>query len=226
MELVQKRGSLGQRLARMAQEAEEKARTLPETYYKVLRKSVAYLRDSGLFDGALKEGDSLPAFRLQNASRIFVESRDLLAQGPLVVSFFRGDWCRFCSETLGALAEIDAEVRQMGATQVAISPDLPEFTAKTVSNMTLPFEVLSDANSKFGLRCGISYPMPGDLAEAYHAIPFINRHGSADFFLPIPAVFIADQFGIVRLSYTEPDYEKRLEPQTILDTLERLRAIP
>lgn len=221
MGIAEKRIALGQRLAQIAA---ENARTLPEAYYKVLRKSVAYLRDSGLFDGALRNGDSLPAFKLQNASRTFIESRDLLAKGPLVISFFRGDWCRFCSETLTALSEIDAEVRQLGATQVAISPDLPEFTAETVQKMSLPFEVLSDSNSKFGLKCGISYPLPGDLAEAYHAISFINRHGSSDFFLPIPAVFIADQFGIIRLSYIEPDYQKRLEPQTILDTLERLKG--
>lgn len=209
---------------RLAQRAEESRRELPEIYYKILRKSVAYLRDSGLFDGALKVGETLPRFHLQNAAKVFVDSHELLARGPLVVSFFRGDWCRFCAQTLVALAEIDDEVRQLGATQVAITPDLPEFTAETVREMSLPFEVLSDAGSRFGLRCGISYPLPGDLAEAYHAHQFINRHGSADFFLPIPAVFIADQFGIMRLSYTEPDYEKRLEPQTILDALAELRG--
>jgi len=208
---------------RLVQKAEESRLALPEVYYKILRKSVGYLRDSGLFDGALKTGEPLPRFHLQNAARKYIDSNDLLAQGPLVISFFRGDWCRFCSETLRALSEIDHEVRALGATQVAISPDLPEFGAETVEKMALPFEVLSDTGSKFGLKCGISYPLPGDLAEAYHAHQFINRHGSADFFLPIPAVFIADQFGIVRLAYTEPDYEKRLEPQRILDTLEELR---
>ena len=207
---------------RLALSAEESRRSLPEVFYTVVRKSVAYLRDSGLFDGALKVGESLPPFKLLNASGIQIESRDLLDKGPLVISFFRGDWCRFCSETLVALAEIDEEVRALGATQVAITPDLPEMTAQTVRNLDLPFEVLSDAYSKFGLKCGIAYPLPGDLAQAFHAIHFINRHGSSEFFLPIPAVFIADRRGIVRLSYTEPDYQKRLEPATILETVKGL----
>jgi peroxiredoxin len=208
---------------RLALKAEESRASLPEAFYRIVRKSVAYLRDSGLFDGALKVGDSLPSFRLRNASGLFLDSDDLLAKGPLVISFFRGDWCRFCAETLLALAEIDEEVRALGATQVAITPDLPEITAETVRNMSLPFEVLSDEKSAFGLRCGISYPLPNDLAEAYHAIHFINRHGSSEFFLPIPAVFIADQNGIVRLSYIEPDYQKRLEPARILEIVEGLR---
>jgi len=208
---------------RIEESEAESRRNLPDSYFQTLRKSVAYLRDSGLFDGALRLGDPLPRFWLQNAQGRYVDSQELLANGPLVVSFFRGDWCRLCSHTLAALAEIDEEVRLLGASQVAITPDLPEVTAKTVVSLNLPFQVLSDSKSAFGLKCGISYPLPTDLAEAYHAIDFINRHGSADFFLPIPAVFIADQFGIVRLSYTEPDYAKRLEPQAILDTLKELR---
>jgi peroxiredoxin len=197
-------------------------RDLPELYYRTLRKSVAYLRDSGLFDGALAVGEALPPFRLQNADGQFVDSADLLAKGPLVVSFFRGDWCRFCSQTLVALAEIDDELRALGATQVSITPDLPEMTAQTVRKLTLPFDVLSDIKSAFGLKCGISYRMPDDLVETYHAVNLINRHGSADFFLPIPAVFITDRQGIVRLSFVDPDYEKRLEPQAILDMLSGL----
>lgn len=204
---------------RLALKTGEIQRDLPEIYYRRLRKSVAYLRDSGLFDGALAVGEALPPFRLQNASGQSVDSQDLLAKGPLVVSFFRGDWCRFCSQTLVALAEIDEEVRALGATQVSITPDLPEMTAHTVRNLSLPFDVLSDAKSAFGLKCGISYRMPDDLAETFHVTNIINRHGSADFFLPIPAVFIADRQGIVRLSFIEPDYEKRLEPQAILETL-------
>jgi len=208
---------------RLALKIEESRRVLPESYFSIVRKTVAFFRDSGMFDGALKIGDPLPRFWLQNAKGKHVDSHELLAQGPLVISFFRGDWCRFCRETLLALAEIDEDVRNLGATQVAITPDLVQMTAKTVLDLNLPFEVLSDSKSAFGLRCGISYPLPTDMAEAYHAIDFINRHGSSDFFLPIPAVFIADQFGIVRLSYIEPDYQKRLEPQTILDTLEDLK---
>jgi peroxiredoxin len=207
---------------RLAQKSEESRHALPEAYYQVLRKSVAYLRDSGLFDGALTIGDPLPPFRLPSTAGHLVDSGELLATGPLVVSFFRGEWCRFCSETLRALAQIDAEVRALGAIQVAVTPDLPEATAQTVRRLNLPFDVLSDVKSAFGLQCGIVYRVPNDVAEVYHAMNLINRDGSADFFLPIPAVFIADRSGIVRLSYTEPDYAERLEPEAIIETLKGL----
>jgi len=61
---------------------------LPEIYLSRAAKNVAYLRDSGLFDGALAVGEPLPPFRLQNASGRFIDSPDLLAKGPLVSASF------------------------------------------------------------------------------------------------------------------------------------------
>jgi peroxiredoxin len=206
--------SLKDRLAAISAE-----RIMPDSYHQVLRKNVAFLRDSGMFDGALAVGERLPSFSLQNARGEWLDSDMALDFGPLVISFFRGDWCRFCRETLTALAEVDAAIRATGAMQVAISPDLIDSTKKTVEELKLPFEVLSDPGSEFGLRCGVVFRMPDDMAEVYRAVDLESRHGASTFFLPIPAVFVVDRGGIVRLSYTDPDYERRLEPQEILKTL-------
>jgi peroxiredoxin len=43
-------------------------------------------------EGALKKGDTLPAFALPDGDGVMVGSRDLLSRGPLVVSFYRGYW--------------------------------------------------------------------------------------------------------------------------------------
>ena len=40
----------------------------------------------------VKVGDRMPAFNLENTGGETVSSADLLAKGPLVVSFFRGKW--------------------------------------------------------------------------------------------------------------------------------------
>jgi hypothetical protein len=48
------------------------------------------LRVSGIMDRLIKVGDQLPSFALPNAYGQDVRSSDLLAQGPLVLTFFRG----------------------------------------------------------------------------------------------------------------------------------------
>ncbi len=50
------------------------------------------LRQSGIVDCSLKVGDTIPAFTLPNATGRSVNSAELLAAGPLVVSFYRGGW--------------------------------------------------------------------------------------------------------------------------------------
>ena len=50
------------------------------------------LRASGILDGVIKVGHRLPPFALQNAFGQEVRSSELLANGPLVLTVFRGTW--------------------------------------------------------------------------------------------------------------------------------------
>src|SRR5262245_38416755 len=57
---------------------------------------VAHLARTGVAGGSLKAGDRMPDFMLPNAEGRLIASDELLARGPLVLSFFRGDWCPYC----------------------------------------------------------------------------------------------------------------------------------
>jgi peroxiredoxin len=50
------------------------------------------LRRSGVLDRIVRVGAKMPAFELANHDGRRVSSEDLLAGGPLVLSFFRGSW--------------------------------------------------------------------------------------------------------------------------------------
>lgn len=47
---------------------------------------------SGILDAALNVGDKAPSFSLTNAVGETVNSEDLLAKGPIVLTFYRGHW--------------------------------------------------------------------------------------------------------------------------------------
>jgi hypothetical protein len=68
----------------------EKGRT-PEVVAK-MHQAVAELRLSGATDRVLKVGAKAPEFVLPNAFKHAVNSKALLAKGPLVVTFYRGRW--------------------------------------------------------------------------------------------------------------------------------------
>ena len=57
-----------------------------------MHRATAELRASGMEDRALKVGDRAPRFTLFDQDQVQVASTDLLREGPLLVSFFRGHW--------------------------------------------------------------------------------------------------------------------------------------
>jgi hypothetical protein len=64
----------------------------PHEVIETMHRATAELKASGIEKQALKIGDRAPSFALFNQDHVQVSSSDLLRQGPLVVSFFRGHW--------------------------------------------------------------------------------------------------------------------------------------
>lgn len=64
----------------------------PREALETMHRATAELEASGLANQALKVGDRAPQLSLFNQDHVEVNSADLLRQGPLVVSFFRGHW--------------------------------------------------------------------------------------------------------------------------------------
>jgi hypothetical protein len=64
----------------------------PHEAIEKMHRSTTELNASGIEQQALKIGDRAPSFTLFNQDHVEVSSSDLLRQGPLVISFFRGHW--------------------------------------------------------------------------------------------------------------------------------------
>jgi len=64
----------------------------PPDRVATMHRAVDELCASGAADRVLKVGDKAPDFVLPNAAEQPIDSRALLAGGPLVVTFYRGRW--------------------------------------------------------------------------------------------------------------------------------------
>jgi hypothetical protein len=74
-----------------AYQSQARAKRRPEAQ-AIMDRATEDLRRSGIAERSLTAGAAAPAFALPNATGKIVRSADLLAQGPLVVSFYRGEW--------------------------------------------------------------------------------------------------------------------------------------
>ena len=81
--------TLKERLEAMKAEA---AKKMPPEAAAVAKRATEELLRSGIADRARKVGDRAPGFELPDAKGEMVRSQDLLARGPLVLTFYRGNW--------------------------------------------------------------------------------------------------------------------------------------
>jgi hypothetical protein len=74
----------------------------PTGVLDAFRCAVMDLDQSGVLEKALKAGERMPGFTLPDTQGRAVPLAGLLLRGPVVVSFYRGDWCDYCAMELHA----------------------------------------------------------------------------------------------------------------------------
>ena len=191
-----------------------------------MHRATDELMASGAAARALKAGDRAPDFALKDAKGREIASRELLAKGPLVVTFYRGVWCPYCNLDLQALQEVLPEVAARGASLVAISPQTAPNSRKSQRDNKLSFPILSDVRSEVADAFGIRFALPADLVALYKTfkndLPTFNDDPS--WVLPMPARYVIGRDGIIAYAEVNPDYTHRPDPSELLPVLDRLQA--
>ncbi|HLG83485.1 MAG TPA: peroxiredoxin-like family protein [Bradyrhizobium sp.] len=200
---------------------------VPYSVIETMRRATAELIASGAAQKALKAGDRLPAFTLSDPEGNAVSSADLLARGPLVISFYRGVWCPYCNMELQALQDALPQFEQLGAKLVAISPQNLVNSRKSVRQNNLTFPILSDPHNAVAAAFGLRFELPDYLVKLYKSLkndlPAFN--GDPSWSLPMPARFVVGQDGIILYAEVNPDYTRRPEPEDMLPALRRASTV-
>jgi peroxiredoxin len=216
-------GSLKEELAALRDEV---ASSMPAEATKILKQAIQRLVDGGSTRALITVGDKFPFFSLPNVVGTAINSEDLLQQGPLVVSFYRGGWCPYCNLELHAYQAILADIRALGADFVAISPQLPDESLTMVAKGNLAFEVLSDTGNSLAEHLGLVFEVSSKVVDLYRSMGYdLERiNGNVRWTLPIPATFVIDSDNSVVLASANADYTRRLEPSAVLEALRALRG--
>ncbi|MGX5845643.1 peroxiredoxin-like family protein [Mesorhizobium sp. PL10] len=197
----------------------------PRQAVEIMHRASAELIASGQADRILGVGAVAPTFTLMEADGGLVASADLLARGPLVLSFYRGVWCPYCNIELGALQETWPAIGATGAQLVSISPQSPANGRKAKRDKQVTFPMLSDPNGELASAFGLRFRLPDDLIALYKSfgvdLPAINEDPS--WTLPMPARFVIRRDGIIVYAEVSPDYTQRPDPADLLPLLKRLQ---
>jgi peroxiredoxin len=210
--------------ARLQEPAPSGGKTLGGTNRATAGKSIS---DTDAVKNALKAGAKMPVFKLKDATGKTVESHDLLKQGNLVIVFYRGSWCPFCNLYLRNLQKSLSQIKEAGGNLVAVSVENPDNSLKVSKKNELDFTVLSDPNLILARKFGIVYQMPKETDELYkskYSLDIAKHNEMEKPELPLSATYVVNRKGEIVYAYLEPDYKKRAEPQTIIETLLKLKS--
>jgi len=170
----------------------------------------------------LNIGDKAPDFSLVNAVGETVRLNDFLQKGKVVLTFYRGTWCPYCNLQLNQYQQILNEIKEKGASLIAISSQTPDSSLSIKETNELEFEVLSD-NGNIVARQFTTIFKNGDApiqAMTDLGYDYDGFYGDDSREIPVPAVFIIDQNGILTFAKTEGgDYRNRIGANEILNNL-------
>ena len=173
----------------------------------------------------LAVGEAAPGFSLNDAVGNRVVLAELLTEGPVVVTFYRGEWCPYCNLQLRALQEVLPDIISAGATLVAISPQAPDHGMTMTEKHDLAFPVLSDVDQTVSEAYKVRFDVTGELEDlqvnVFQSDPAAqNANGQRT--LPVPSTFIIDRDGTVKFASVNADWRVRVEPADVIAALKSL----
>jgi peroxiredoxin len=196
--------------------------TAPDTVKTIYADGLQAVEESGVVAGAKQLGDKAPDFALTNAKGETVRLSDVLKNGPVVLTWYRGGWCPYCNLTLRALQAELPNFKAAGANLLALTPELPDQSMSTAEKHELEFEVLSDIGSNVAREYGIVYKLTDDVAKIYEEKFGLSEYNGNDSNeLPLAATYIIARDGTITYAFLDVDYRNRAEPSVITAELNK-----
>jgi peroxiredoxin len=180
-------------------------------------------------DAFVKVGDVVEPFTLPEVLGGTVDLQQLLAAGPVVLLFFRFAGCPACNISLRHYQqELYPALAGLGATLVAVSPQVPGKLAAIKNRYGFLFPVASDTGSGLARRFGITFaPSPEAQARALAKGSDLGAElGTGTWELPMPTIVVIDTNRVVRFADVHPDWLVRTEADVVIDAVRALAAVP
>lgn len=162
-----------------------------------------------------------PDFKGTDQSGVAVSLKELRKKGPVVLLFYRGNWCPYCNRELKRFQDSLSLITERGAQVIAITPEGSDGISKTVEKTGIVFPVLSDADMKIAKSYAVAYNVDDRTVGRYKNanIDLLAINGQKQAQLPVPAVYVINKEGSIIFRYFDADYRKRVSVKDLLREL-------
>lgn len=170
----------------------------------------------------LSVGTKAPSINAKDQHGQLFEGNKELKKGPIVLVFYRGQWCPACNLHLSSLQDSLQLITDAGARVIAISPEKPEYQKKTKEKTGATFTLLHDEGYAIAKAFdGLFRPESATIARYNSALDANLAQAQTDDTeqLPVSATYIIDTNGTIVWRQFDPDYKNRA---TVVDILRHI----
>lgn len=189
--------------------------------FLLIVSSFVFAQTETVYPAGLKVGDIAPDFNAKDQNGKTVSLKQALKNGPVVMLFYRGQWCPFCNKQLSRFSDSLSQLTAKGASVLAITPENAENVKKTIEKTKASFPVLEDEGLTIMKLYKVNFAVDENTITKYkgYGIDFDKANGSNGANLPVPATYIIGQNGKIKYVFFNTDYRKRASVQEILNNL-------
>lgn len=186
------------------------------------------MAEPGWLPARARVGDRAPDVVLSAAGEPVVTLADRLRDGPVVVKFFRGRWCPYCTLDLRAWQRALPEIRARGARLVAVTPQGEHEIALHRERDRLEFPIVADAGNRIARAFGVAYALDAGVRALYEraGITAAQVDPTGDWTVPLPATYLIGPDGRIAFAHLDTDYRRRAEPGDVIAAIDRGAAEP
>lgn len=155
--------------------------------------------------------------------------KDLLVDGPVLLKFYRGSWCPFCTLELKAYERIASQLKRLGIRLIGVTPESVSRIALTRQYDCPSFDIAHDADHAVAKQFGLTYQAgPAEMAlyEHHGATEHLGGANAPDgsVTMALPALYLIEPDGRISYSSMSPDPTVRAEPAELLERIRDMRA--
>ena len=172
----------------------------------------------------VKAGEMAPRFTVRTVDDEPFVFDPANLERPAILITFRGGWCPYCNLHLSELRHVVPTLEEQGIDVYFLSGDRPELLYASLQQETqediegMGYTILSDADMAASIALGIAFRVDDGIFD-YFEEKGRDVKGSSSVqhkALPVPAVYVIDDDGMVTYSFVEPDYKVRLSADDLL----------
>lgn len=173
----------------------------------------------------IKNSEEVPSATVFDQQGKVIDLKDYIGMDKVVLVFYRGGWCPYCTRHLSALQEVKAEIEALGFELIAVTPD--DFTrldSSVVRAGNIDYTLFSDKNVSAINAFGIGWKVNDELYTKYRDQYKMDTEwwsGAKHHVLPVPAVYVINK-GTIAYQHVDPKYSQRLSPEILLSFLKSI----